>query len=351
MIARESFTVQHIRKLQELSKMDPSLLEKAIFASGLVESLVISGLPFIFKGGTCLLLLLEHPMRLSTDVDIMVAPDIDVDAYIKKVLKCSIFKSCIEEIRTRNSGINKRHFKFIYESPITGNDLCILLDVVFSEHCYSTIIECPIANELLLSDGIDAMVSIPNSNCILADKLTAFAPHTIGILLNCGKDMEIMKQMYDISILLNEFSDFNEVLDTYKRIAFVEIGYRGNIATIEDVIDDTYMASFCIASRGKIHSYEYPLYINGIRALRNHVYLAYSPENAVLGAVRIMYMMICIRYKNPCKIINDPSSYVDRSITLPELLNLAYLRKVNMRAYAYAIELDRLLRNKMEHHL
>ena len=45
------------------------------------------------------------------------------------------------------------------------------------------------------------IVDLPSVNCILADKLIAFAPHTTGIPLNIGKDMEVMKQFYDVSSL------------------------------------------------------------------------------------------------------------------------------------------------------
>ena len=49
--------------------------------------------------------------------------------------------------------------------------------------------------------------------------MTAFAPHTTGIPLNVGKDMEIMKQMYDVSILIDHFDNFDEMSDTYKHVA------------------------------------------------------------------------------------------------------------------------------------
>ncbi len=36
-------------------------------------------------------------------------------------------------------------------------------------------------------------VLVPSIECILGDKLTAFAPHTIGVPLHANKDMEIIK--------------------------------------------------------------------------------------------------------------------------------------------------------------
>ena len=62
--------------------------------------------------------------------------------------------------------------------------------------------DCEIRNDLLLTEPEYLLVKTPDINCILGDKLTAFAPHTTGIPLNVKKDMEVMKQMYDVGALL-----------------------------------------------------------------------------------------------------------------------------------------------------
>jgi predicted nucleotidyltransferase component of viral defense system len=74
MIRKESFEEEHVRDLQKSSKRDPVLLERTVYAFGLLEALARVGMPFIFKGGTCLMLLMDHPHRLSTDIDIIVSP-------------------------------------------------------------------------------------------------------------------------------------------------------------------------------------------------------------------------------------------------------------------------------------
>ena len=75
MIQPISFAEEHIRELQKTSKRDPVLLERAVYAFGLLEALARVGMPFIFKGGTCLMLLMNRPRRLSTDIDIIVEPE------------------------------------------------------------------------------------------------------------------------------------------------------------------------------------------------------------------------------------------------------------------------------------
>ena len=107
MLTKENFNESHIRMLQKQSKKDPALLERAVFAFGLLEAIRRVEMPFIFKGGTCLILLLKHPMRLSTDIDIIVAPDTDVDTYISKASTIFPFKQCEEQVRIGRNSIEK----------------------------------------------------------------------------------------------------------------------------------------------------------------------------------------------------------------------------------------------------
>ena len=78
MIKRETFTSEHINKIKGNTRVDPSLLERSIFAMGLLEALARTELPFVFKGGTSLMLLLDSPKRLSVDIDIVVPSDVAV---------------------------------------------------------------------------------------------------------------------------------------------------------------------------------------------------------------------------------------------------------------------------------
>ena len=58
-----------------------------------------------------------------------------------------------------------------------------------------------IKNDLLLTTGENLTVEVPAVDCILGDKLTAFAPHTTGVLLGTEKELEIAKQLFDIALL------------------------------------------------------------------------------------------------------------------------------------------------------
>lgn len=79
MIDLSVYTSEYIQNLTDEIKADRNLVERALFAFGLLEALARANLPFVFKGGTCLLLLLNDPKRLSTDIDIIVEPNLNLD--------------------------------------------------------------------------------------------------------------------------------------------------------------------------------------------------------------------------------------------------------------------------------
>ncbi len=86
MLKADNFKMEHINALRKESNCDPAILERTVYAFGLLESLVRVNMPFIFKGGTCLMLLLKSPRRLSTDIDIIVEPGIDISCQACSVM-------------------------------------------------------------------------------------------------------------------------------------------------------------------------------------------------------------------------------------------------------------------------
>lgn len=344
MLKQENFREEHIRELQNKSRRDPVLLERAVYAFGLLEALARVGMPFIFKGGTCLMLLMEHPRRLSTDIDIIVEPGTDLDDYLDRASVIFPFRSVDEQKRIGKNNIEKRHFKFTYDSPINNKPFYILLDVLFEENHYAELVSKNIDNELLLTEPEYLPVQIPSPDCILADKLTAFAPHTTGIRLNDGKDMEVMKQLYDVCSLIEIFTDCEKVMKTYIPIAEAELAYRGLSKTPIDCLWDTFHASLCIASRGKVGADEYPIYVKGIRDLRGHIYSEnYSPEIAAGRCASVMYLVMCLLTGNQFTPVEDYKEYADKKLTHELLIPLRYLKKANPEAYAYIVKTDEIM--------
>lgn len=71
MIHPDSRTLLWIQEVAEKYHFkEIQLIEKSIRAFSLLEALVRSGCPFVFKGGTSLMLHLNSSKRLSIDIDI-----------------------------------------------------------------------------------------------------------------------------------------------------------------------------------------------------------------------------------------------------------------------------------------
>jgi hypothetical protein len=346
MITRENFSEEHIRKLQNENRRDPLLLERTLFAFGLLEALVKVGLPFIFKGGTSLMLLLPRPMRLSTDIDIVVEPGTDIDAYIEKAKVIFPFKDGGEQEREQKGNIEKRHFKFIYDSHINAPDpLYILLDVLFEKNYYQSLTQREIKNEILLTEGENYIVTLPTVDCILGDKLTAFAPHTTGIKFG-KKNLEVMKQFFDVCTLIDEFSDFDCVLNTYNKICKTEIAYREIECTPKKALMDTFNAALCIATRGKVKEDDFPNYLEGSNRVTNHIFAkGFSMEKASRLAPKVIYMAACLLTETPFEKVTDGAEYSKEMLTRPDLMKLKGLRKFESVGYGYIVKADRLLSN------
>lgn len=345
MIDPTTFTAEHIRNIQQQSKRDPALIERVIFAFGLLEAIARSGLPFIFKGGTSLILLMYKPRRFSTDIDIVVEPDAEIDKYLEKAAVIWPFVKTTEQIRNAASNIEKRHFKFAFASPLTGREQTILLDVLFEENPYSTTIEKDIKNDLLLTVPPAVSVRLPNINCILADKLTAFAPHTSGIPFNADKEMEIIKQLYDISALIAYIDDFSEVKSNYFNIVKTELAYRSIAADAENALHDAIQTAACIAGRGLYLADEYPLLQRGITNIRNHIYSEnFNGEIAVQRACVVMCLAAAIMTnQDGMPHFKEDSYYVTGDIPSGEFKKLGYIKKIDLFAYKHLVEAVEML--------
>ena len=105
MIDKTVYEIEYIRELQRRYSSDPGLIERALYAFGLLEAIKSVGMPFCFKGGTSLMLILDKPARLSTDIDILVAPGTDVDGYIEKASEIFPFLDKQEDLRKGKNGI------------------------------------------------------------------------------------------------------------------------------------------------------------------------------------------------------------------------------------------------------
>ena len=344
MLVTENFTKKHVAEIAAQTHLSESLVERLIYAFGLLQSLALVKLPFIFKGGTSVILHLETPHRLSTDIDILVNPDTDIDKYIREASGIFPFIGYQEDMRTSNSTIIKRHFRFEY-SPLTSqNPVTILLDVVFAENPYMHTIQLPVKNTYLISDDKELFVTVPAINSLVADKLTAFAPHTTGVLFGCGKNLEIIKQFFDISVLAEYISDIAEVHHSYTSVVAAEIAYRGNSISTREVLYDTINTALCIAGLGKIRKRDYAELKDGIDRIQSHIVGRYSADAAARQAGKIAYLAACLLTEQTrFTRISDTTVYSNMLLKEKPFVWLNFMKKIDMTCFGYLVETERLL--------
>lgn len=305
MILPSSYTPDWIReKRKTYSKSDPTIMEKVIYALTLVEQLVQTGLNFTFKGGTSLLLILPEPKRFSIDVDIVTTEIRQrVEDALTAICKNAVFtKWELDEFRSYKPGIPKAHYLLTFFSQWDQKERAILLDVLYEEHGYPALVQAPIVNEWIQTDGEAISVSIPSADSITGDKLTAYAPNTIGIRFRVEhadgglteKQMEVMKQLFDIGILFDRLTDLTHFRQSFETTAKKEIAYRAELSiTVEDVLNDIINTSLMIASLGKSFNRkgDYPHIVTGLSQLRAYIYNgAFRSDEAVLASSKAAYL-------------------------------------------------------------
>ena len=307
MINKTNFEKDYIEKqIQKYPKVDPTKIEMTIFAFGLLDELIRCGLPLIFKGGTSLLLLLNDPKRVSTDIDIIVPPSTNFDKIFETVKKRFPFYEGEERGNIPNKYF--RHFYFMFSGPISKKECRINLDVAFEENPYPSVVEKENSFPLLQTGGEKTYVRIPTHESILGDKLTAFAPTTIGVnpfMTSLGKEtdhrLQVMKQFYDIARLYDYVSDTKDVLESYKACQNFENIFRGTKYSIKETLLDTFNHAAEIASMGlwdKKSTFYKDVVRPGIQGLTTNIFDGkYNIMSAVDDAAKVMHLTACLLTK------------------------------------------------------
>ena len=113
------------------------------------------------------------------------------------------------------------------------------------------IIKVPIENNWLSTEDPIVEATVPSIDSILGDKLTAFAPSTIGVPYNQAKEVEIIKQLYDVNFALDHVENLQIVKTTYDAISVKQFEYHNKELTPNNVLEDTFQTTLIIARRDK----------------------------------------------------------------------------------------------------
>lgn len=316
MIKEYCFTEEWLdsfRKQKEHKRINKAILEKMIYALHLLERLKANGLEFVFKGGSSLVLLLEEGNRFSIDIDIICnTARENLEAILKKVVESSNFKSYeLDEHRSYKEGVPKAHYSFAFDSANKGKySGSILLDVLIEGSIYPLLTERAVKTKWIETD-CETNISVPSIDSITGDKLTAFAPNTIGIPYFKGKDqqpfsMEICKQLFDLSKLFERIEDMEIVARSFEAFALQEIDYRKTATsdlTPKKVLKDTIDTCAILAKKGKGTDDEKQKFTElqkGIIAFGSGFLMNgnFRLDDAVPAAARIAYLAAKILHKD-----------------------------------------------------
>lgn len=361
MIHEDTFTKEWIQKKsidykRGKRKADPALIEKVTKALLLLEGLGKTDLKFIFKGGTSLLLLLNEMHRFSIDIDIIIEKgksNVDMEKILSNIVKESlIFTQFEENVRKGNYEVPKAHYKIFYVSSLDRTESYILLDILFEKSHYVDVIQKSINCKFIEYKDPEIYVTMPSADCILGDKLTAYAPNTTGIPYGKDKELEIIKQLFDVANLFDVMENVDMVSKTFKKMAQQELIYRGkdNDYTYDDVLDDIFETSRILSERGRVEKDVFNQLQRGVNRIKDYIFSKnYILESAVNSASKAAYLSLLIK-----NCITDVERF-DKKIDLktlvisnPDFKKFKTIMKFDPEAYFYWYKSIEMLSHEKE---
>lgn len=356
MLTEKCFTLEWIEShRRRLKSRDPQLIEKCIMAFEVVGRLSDAGLEFIFKGGTSLLLHLNPIRRLSIDADITTPASLkDLQTVIDEITRNPPFTGYTYQDERERENPPTRYFQIHYNSPTQKKPWSIQLDVQLGKNHYGELETKPIEMELLEIEKPQT-VRIPTVEGLLGDKLTAFAPSTIGVLyepkprkLGGSKPVpdptRVLKHMFDIGELFTMATDLKAISATYDSTHKIQNIARGGFFTRDQCIDDTIDAAYHVAELGlhsPIDNEKTRFFKKGIQPLDNHLLgPRFNIHTAGIPAARTALMAALLksrRFDTPLyDICVIPPSDKLAGITMDgRFERLTSLRKLSLESFHY----------------
>ncbi|MGM0479722.1 MAG: nucleotidyl transferase AbiEii/AbiGii toxin family protein [Bacteroidota bacterium] len=239
-----------------------------------------------------------------------------------------------------NSDIEKSHYKFYYK-PVTNTRAeaeYILLDILYEDSHYgehTTQIE--IESPFIKTEGKNTLVAVPMTEAILGDKLTAFAPNTTGVPYNREKELEIIKQLFDIGHLFDMIKNVNTVSAIFNQFAKTELSYRKLNDTPKEVLDDILKTAMVIATRGKAGNGNFDELQRGIQNIKNYIFSEnFHIENAMIPAAKAAYLSTVIQTEiKDIQHFSNPLEIANWTIEQPFETRLNKLKKTSPEAFFY----------------
>jgi hypothetical protein len=324
--------------------------------------MTLSKLDFVFKGGTALMLLLDKPLRISTDIDIVCrAPEKQFEDELKKWIRFPPFTRWERDYRASDTEPPcKRHYFVYFNSLFNGKfESYVILDVLAEDcgipikHTMRKCVDC----SFLKIEGVPSQVTVPVPEALLGDKLTAFAPNTTGVSFHDPRRLEdsshqVIKQLFDVGQLFDNIVDMEIVRQSYLSVLEKEGGYRHLDGLPQRALLDTLQTSFEICTfesrRQKLPNDEFIR--KGIKSMMSDLInqMQFSFLQARLAAAKAAYLVTLLLtdgqkrdYIHCAEIMSELKKY-----EFPRDLGvLNPLKKVSVEAFWYWREIYHMLPN------
>lgn len=314
------------------------MIEKVIYALVFLEQLKLNGLEFIFKGGTALLLATKEPKRFSIDIDVITEQSQNqIEAILEKISKNTVFTHWEDDNdRKHTPDAPIGHFKMYYTSNVDGSVEPILLDILYTPNPYPELMEIPIAHNWIQTAETITKVPMPTFDAILGDKLTAFAPKTTGILYSKNRPVEIIKQLFDVSFLIDNISNLNIVRSSYHKVVEEEIKFRKLEVLANQVLEDTQEACYVLSTRD-VNTEEFKYLQLGISNFTNFTIARFNIDEAITAASKTAYFSEILKNEEISSLeeFDNPLQVKDWLIKDQQFNKLNKLKKSNPEAFFY----------------
>jgi hypothetical protein len=197
------------------------------------------------------------------------------------------------------------------------------------------------------SEGENIKVTVPTPEAILGDKLTAFAPNTTGVPYGRDKEVEIIKQLFDVGHLFDRIENVDIVAKVFNQFAQTELTYR-NLQSLspEDVLNDTLETAMLIATRGQSGSGNFDELHKGIQNIKNYIFSEkFHIESAMIPAAKAAYVSTILKTATKeVQHFTNPKEIANWTIEQPFETRLNKLKKTSPEAFFYWYKIYELLK-------
>ena len=350
MLTKTCLSREYLLNIAKKYQVNPMFLTSNIASLFLVEALKQQKLSFVLRGGQAMNLLLHEPMRLSTDVDIIVAPNMEMGDIVEHIGATFPFQRYEEERREFYKGIPKKHYKFWYESPLDQSMQFISLDIVFESMDTSNYVEHSMQSIFTESDGEDVIVLVPDLNRQLGEKLTIIGNPRLRADLDPIIGYKVIKQIYDCATLFKEITSFSDVRSFFEMEAKKQLKYYKLSLSVEEMLLSMFQTCMCIMLRGTIAGREYQQYLPGIYEITKYTLSKQPPIEEAAGCAGIVsYIAACMLMpEDDCIDVN--SSDCETKMSIVDFEKLEYIKEYSPDIYVYIVrafqKIEKYIANK-----